>query len=499
MNVRDSLPTEYIENMSKVPGIELDAFLAIYDKPAVKALRFNTKKVRPETIEKLIREWNLEPVPWCRDAYYYEETQESGLALSRTNAAQDEQQNEASLSSDESDKASSEKLTDADNLKDIRNDKSLGKEASRSLRPGLSPYHDAGVFYIQEPSAMITAEKADIKPEDIVLDLCAAPGGKSTQAAAKSKYLISNEPIPNRARTLSSNIERMGFDNCIVSSAYPDELAKVFTDYFDKIIVDAPCSGEGMMRKDETARTEWSPANVAQCIVRQGEILESASTMLKPGGRLIYSTCTFEPGENEGQIKAFLKTHPDYSLISSETLYPHQIKGEGHYCAVLERASGNPTYTAENLVDGTAVIEDVSEAVSSNSNIEEIFNETFFAKATDVKVKKKLKETISSNERKKGKNGGRLKIDRNSTLSEISEYMRKNKLHILRTGVEPGETITDKKGNKRYEPSHAEALSGYFGSAEADSVNLLEESDAISYLKGNIIDLDKLLDRKSVV
>ena len=119
MTLRDSLPTEYIKNMSKVPGIELDAFLAVYDKPAVKALRFNTRKVRPDTIGKLVRKWNLEPVLWCKDAYYYEESQE--------------------------------------------------------LRPGLSPYHDAGVFYIQEPSAMITAEKADIKPEDIVLDLCAAP------------------------------------------------------------------------------------------------------------------------------------------------------------------------------------------------------------------------------------------------------------------------------------------------------------------------------------
>ena len=378
MSIREHLPTEYIENMRKVPGIEPDAFLAIYDKPAVKALRFNTRKVRPETIEKLIKQWNLEPVPWCKEAYYYEESEE--------------------------------------------------------LRPGLSPYHAAGVYYIQEPSAMITAECADIKADELVLDLCAAPGGKSTQAAAKAGYLIANEPIPNRARILSSNIERMGFDNCIVSSAYPDELADIFSDYFDKIIVDAPCSGEGMMRKDETARAEWSPANVAQCIVRQREILDAAAGMLKTGGRLIYSTCTFEYGENEGQISDFLTNHKDYRLIESETLYPHRIKGEGHYCAVLEKTDVN--------------------ADSHNNNYG------------------------SENELQ--------------TLNDISAYMRKNKLHVLRTGVEAGETITDRKGNKRYEPSHAEALSGYYGSLDKDSINLLDEENALSFLKGNVIELDKL-------
>ena len=378
MSIREHLPTEYIENMRRVPGIEPDAFLAIYDEPAVKALRFNTRKARPETIEKLIKQWNLEPVPWCKEAYYYEESEE--------------------------------------------------------LRPGLSPYHAAGVYYIQEPSAMITAERADIKADELVLDLCAAPGGKSTQAAAKAGYLIANEPIPNRARILSSNIERMGFDNCIVSSAYPDELADIFSDYFDKIIVDAPCSGEGMMRKDETARAEWSPANVAQCIVRQREILDAAAGMLKTGGRLIYSTCTFEYGENEGQISDFLTNHKDYRLIESETLYPHRIKGEGHYCAVLEKTDVN--------------------ADSHNNNYG------------------------SENELQ--------------TLNDISAYMRKNKLHVLRTGVEAGETITDRKGNKRYEPSHAEALSGYYGSLDKDSINLLDEENALSFLKGNVIELDKL-------
>ncbi len=434
MTIREHLPTEYIDNMRKVPGLELDAFLAIYDYPPVKALRFNTRKVRPETIAKLVKAWSLEPVPWCKDAYYYEET-------------------------------------------DI-------------LRPGLSPYHDAGVYYIQEPSAMITAEKADIKPGEYVLDLCAAPGGKSTQAAAKAGLLISNEPIPNRARILSSNIERMGFDNCIVSSAYPDELAKAFDEFFDKIIVDAPCSGEGMMRKDETARTEWSPANVAQCIVRQREILDAAAGMLKPGGRLVYSTCTFEYGENEGQIKDFLARHNDYRLLESETLYPHIIRGEGHYCAVLEKlgTAAGSSYTDELIIGGKHVTggdnqPELAAICNQQSDASENYNQAEF-KSYNQRQETQKKRT-------KGKKLN-LKSSTPLTLKELSAYMQKSKLHVLRTGVEPGETITDRRGSKRYEPSHAEALSGTYGSLKSDSINLLNESDALSYLKGNVIELDKL-------
>lgn len=369
------LPQQYLDNMHSLLRDEYAAFLAEYDKNAYKALRFNTKKVRLDTIEKLKHSWSLEPVEWCSDAYYYVESDE--------------------------------------------------------VRPGLSPYHDAGVFYIQEPSAMLTAERADIKETDTVLDLCAAPGGKSTRAAEKCRWLISNEPIPGRARILSSNIERMGYDNVIVSSAYPDQLAAAFSGFFDKIIVDAPCSGEGMMRKDKTAAAEWSPENVKLCIDRQREILDAAASMLKPGGRIIYSTCTFEYGENEGQISEFLSRHPEYALISEETLYPHRANGEGHFCAVLE------------LHENAAA-------------------DTF------------------------------PKISKLSKLSELAAYMRKKKLHVLRTGIEYGEYISDKKGNRRYEPSHAEALAGVFGNADSDSIELNDENAALSYLKGNVIDLDML-------
>lgn len=421
-HLTDRLPIQYLDNMRKVPNLEFDAFLGIYDKPPVKALRFNPRKARRETIDKLVREWHLAPVPWCSDAYYYEESDE--------------------------------------------------------LRPGLSPYHDAGVYYIQEPSAMITAERAELSSDDLVLDLCAAPGGKSTQAAAKAKYLVSNEPILGRARTLSSNIERMGFDNCIVSSAYPDELARVFPEYFDKVIVDAPCSGEGMMRKDETAVAEWSLDNVALCIKRQREILDAAALMVKCGGRLIYSTCTFEYGENEGQIADFLMRHTDFALISSETLYPHRIRGEGHFCAVLKRSGAWDTDDNKMYIDFSE--EDVK-AAPCDKAVKEVQ-----AVSCGIVSRDRL---LPRNENREKKS---LKDKTTGTLSDISDYMRKKRLHVLRSGVEPGETFTDRKGNKRYEPSHAEALSGSFGSLSADSINLLSESDALNYLKGNVIELDKL-------
>ncbi|MBQ9420999.1 MAG: RsmB/NOP family class I SAM-dependent RNA methyltransferase, partial [Lachnospiraceae bacterium] len=315
------LPSEYLERMKASLTDDFEAFLRTYDEEPVKGLRFNPRRARPETVEKLVREWSLEPVPWCKDGYYYQEN------------ADDTEANPDSDITGNGDTVA--------NVPGAENNGATG--GSRVIRPGLSPYHDAGVFYIQEPSAMITASSADIRETDVVLDLCAAPGGKSTQAAALAGLLVSNEPIANRARILSSNIERMGFANTVVTSAWPDELARVCGAMFDRIIVDAPCSGEGMMRKDETAVEEWSPANVALCIERQAEILEAADEMLKTGGKLTYSTCTFEYGENEGQIRHFLEAHPDYTLLDMHLLYPHEIRGEGHFCAVLlKRAPGAP-------------------------------------------------------------------------------------------------------------------------------------------------------------
>ena len=233
-----------------------------------------------------------------------------------------------------------------------------------ATRPGLSAYHEAGLYYLQEPSAMAPVGLLDVRPGMRVLDLCAAPGGKSTQIAAAldgSGLLVANEFNPKRAKILARNIERMAVANALVLNEHPQRLAQRFPGYFHRILVDAPCSGEGMFRKEEAALSDWSEETVAMCAKRQGEILASAAQMLCPGGRLVYSTCTFSPEENEGVISAFLKTHPDFTMEAVEApwfapgrpdwiadpapglshafrLWPHRLPGEGHFAAVLRRA-----------------------------------------------------------------------------------------------------------------------------------------------------------------
>lgn len=247
-------------------------------------------------------------------------------------------------------------------------------------QPGKHPYHDAGLYYIQEPSAMVPAELLEAKPGERILDLCAAPGGKSTQIAAKLQgrgLLVSNEINSARAKILSENIERMGIVNACVTNETPEKLADFFPEYFDRILVDAPCSGEGMFRKNEAACEEWSPENVAMCARRQDGILDCAARMLRPGGRLVYSTCTFAPEENEGSVARFLQCHGDFAILPIEKeslgitgcdgeakwvsedladyetirdlglegtlrLWPHKVKGEGHFAAVLRKAGEEP-------------------------------------------------------------------------------------------------------------------------------------------------------------
>ena len=224
---------------------------------------------------------------------------------------------------------------------------------------------------------MAPAGLLDVHPGMTVLDLCAAPGGKSSQIAALLQgqgLLVANEINPKRAAILSRNLERMGVANALTLNEHPKRLAERFGGYFDRILVDAPCSGEGMFRKEEAAVTDWSVETVQMCARRQREILESAAEMLRPGGRLVYSTCTFAPEENEGVISAFLWDHPEFSAVKTDApwfapgrpdwiehpapgvehtfrLWPHKLKGEGHFAAVLQKdgdvpASSQPTERA---------------------------------------------------------------------------------------------------------------------------------------------------------
>ena len=231
----------------------------------------------------------------------------------------------------------------------------LGRYYDPEARPGLHPYHEAGVYYLQEASAMAPVALLDPQPGEKVLDLCAAPGGKTTQIAGRmggEGFLLCNEINPKRAKILSRNIERMGVSNALVTNEHPERLAERFPGFFDRVLVDAPCSGEGMFRKEEAAVTDWSQETVEMCARRQAEILHSAARMLRPGGRLVYSTCTFAPEEDEGAVAEFLAAHPEFEPEVLEApwfeavengghrLWPHKLLGEGHFAAVLRKTGG---------------------------------------------------------------------------------------------------------------------------------------------------------------
>ena len=281
-----NLPIEFEKKMKAFLGNEWDDFLYSYDNNRFQALRFNTLKVQSQ--EERMRILNTlkissdKKVSWADEAYYFDE----------------------------------------------------------NVRPGKHPYHEMGLYYIQEPSAMSAAALLAPKPGMRVLDLCAAPGGKSTQLATylgDSGLLVSNEINTQRSRILSQNIERMGIKNAIVTNEDSFVLASHFPGFFNAIQVDAPCSGEGMFRKLPEAIEQWSMENVAICAARQKEILDNAAVMLKPGGTIVYSTCTFSREENEDVIECFLERHPDFTLEEMERFWPHKVDGEGHFVAKLVR------------------------------------------------------------------------------------------------------------------------------------------------------------------
>ena len=231
-------------------------------------------------------------------------------------------------------------------------------------RPGLHVYHEAGVYYLQEASAMAPVALLDPQPGEKVCDLCAAPGGKTTQIAGRMLgrgFLLCNEINPKRVKILSRNIERMAVPNALVTNEHPETLAQRFPYFFDRVLVDAPCSGEGMFRKEEAAVADWSPETVRMCARRQGEILSSAAKLVRPGGRLVYSTCTFAPEEDEGAVAAFLEAYPEFTpepveapwFVPGENasyrMWPHKLLGEGHFAAVLRKTGGETgEVSAEN-------------------------------------------------------------------------------------------------------------------------------------------------------
>ena len=211
-------------------------------------------------------------------------------------------------------------------------------------RIGAHPLHRAGLFYIQEPSAMRAAAVLAPRPGMRVLDLCAAPGGKAGQLAAYLEgqgVLVANDVIPNRAAVLTGTLERLGVRNALVTSMQPEPLCNILKEYFDAVLVDAPCSGEGMFRKEPQAILDWSVSHVQACALRQAGILDAAAIALRPGGRLTYSTCTFSKEENEDTVRAFIARNPAFTLLHEERHFPHTGVGEGHFIALLQKEGGD--------------------------------------------------------------------------------------------------------------------------------------------------------------
>lgn len=286
------LPEAFLTRMKAQLGAEYEDFLRSLERPRAVALRFNPLKGDAPRLPFV-----QDPVPWEPNGFYYDP----------------------------------------------------------ESRPGLHVYHEAGVYYLQEASAMAPVALLDPRPGEKICDLCAAPGGKTTQIAGRMMgegFLLCNEINPKRAKILSRNIERMAVPNALVTNEHPRTLADRFPGFFDRVLVDAPCSGEGMFRKEEAAVTDWSQETVEMCARRQAEILHSAAQMVRPGGRLVYSTCTFAPEEDEQAVAHFLKSHPDFTPEYVEApwfvpapngghrMWPHKLLGEGHFAAVLKKTGG---------------------------------------------------------------------------------------------------------------------------------------------------------------
>ena len=290
-----NLPEPFTEKIRDLLGPEADSFFyALSHAPKTNGLRVNTLKIRPEDFLNLL-DIPLTPVLWCPAGFYY--------------------------------------------------------PAQSENRPSKNPLYHAGLYYLQEPSAMAPVEVLAPKPGDKVLDICAAPGGKSVQIAGHMQgrgLLVSNDASASRCRALVKNLTLCGAKNAVILKETPNRLAPRFEEFFDKILVDAPCSGEGMFRKDPDAIKSWNANKPETCIPLQQEILHYSAAMLKPGGHMVYSTCTFDPRENEGIINKFLNNHPSFELISMKRLWPHKIEGEGHFICKLSKTLKTPPQVHTN-------------------------------------------------------------------------------------------------------------------------------------------------------
>lgn len=417
------LPIEYTDKMKVLLGEDYQAYEDSFTKPHYASLRVNTLKITPEEFVK-ISPFKLEPVPWTQNGFYYDPNEQ----------------------------------------------------------PAKHPYYYAGLYYIQEPSAMTPAALLPIEEGDRVLDLCAAPGGKTTELAAKlngTGLLVTNDISNSRAKALLKNVELFGVRNGIVTSEAPEKLLRYFEGYFDKILIDAPCSGEGMFRKDPAMVKSWEEIGVPYYDKLQKEIILNAARMLRKGGKMLYSTCTFSPEENESTIQYLLDTFPEFkvlevpmcegfdhghpewvdgdeSLKNCVRLWPQKIKGEGHFIALLQKGDEDERMKVKHKEKSEKITEEASQ----------------FLKQVAVKNFKK---------------NHRLFEERLMSLPD--GLVNLDGLRMLRTGMYLG----DIKKN-RFEPSQPLAMA--LKKEEFDAVIDLPLKDdrVIRYLKGETIEVE---DRKA--
>lgn len=458
-----TLPRRFTERMEAMLGEEFPAFCASYGKPPHPSLRVNTLKLTAEELQS-IAPFAEKAVPWQENGFYY--------------------------------------------------------SADGDIRPGKHPLHEAGAYYIQEASAMLPGSLCPPKPGERVLDLCAAPGGKATQLAAaldSEGLLVANEIHPGRAAILSRNLERMGVRNCVVTNATPAELSAKFPAFFDKIVVDAPCSGEGMFRKEADAVTMWGPENVALCATRQAEILEEAAKMLAPGGYLTYSTCTFAPAENEGAVLAFLKRHPEFSVLPSSEpavvyareaglldggspdwadesgqyptalteqirasyrVFPHHCDGEGHFAVLLHKSAGyeGAIPTQKGKRNGRKPERSGSKGNSpSASTVAGLFAD--FCREVMGGIPQSLSETVPC------LLGDKLCLIPRALCGEADPAEIMKGLRVLRAGLCVGTVVGLDRGRGRFEPDHALALAAGLSIRAMD----VDYEGAVAYLRGETL------------
>lgn len=410
------LPESFTTAMREMLGSEYEEYLACFEEARVQGLRVNTSKISVEDFLK-ITPFHLSPVPWTDNGFYYD-----------------------------------------------------GEEPVTK-----HPHYYAGLYYIQEPSAMIPASRLPIEAGDRVLDMCAAPGGKATELASRlggTGVLVANDISNSRAKGLLKNLELFGVGNMLVTSEAPEKLLRYFEGYFDKILVDAPCSGEGMFRRDPAMVKSWEEHGTEYYAALQREIVRNAVRLLRPGGMLLYSTCTFSETENEGTLRALMDACPDLSLLPMEgfegfsagslphciRVFPHKVRGEGHFAALLRK---------EPLTEGKAIAERAQKGVS----------------IIDGKLPAELSEFLCMIPRLQNQKG-RIEIRENRAYLMPEGLPPVKGLRFLRTGLFLGECRKN-----RFEPSQALAM--YLRMEDFPWTVSLPASDSrvIRYLKGESVEL----------